>query len=181
MNIEMGQHTIPTPVPQNRPQAAPDAVPAGKGETIVQTTGKPEASVPVDETLDALMSVLPEKTEEFIGQAQDSFTQSEALSKKNELIQAWKDSYQLQQNSANGTMPQQSAGSKDFMMQQPLQPSQPGFQMPALGRQPRLGQYIRRDFEFYSEYGSWKCGRGAGVPDFTLCCAGQSGDGHAGQ
>lgn len=160
MNIEMGQHTIPTPVPQNRPQAAPDAVPAGKGETIVQTTGKPEASVPVDETLDALMSVLPEKTEEFIGQAQDSFTQSEALSKKNELIQAWKDSYQLQQNSANGTMPQQSAGSKDFMMQQPLQPSQPGFQMPALDGNLDWGNISDEILNFIQNMGAGNVGEG---------------------
>ena len=145
MNIEMGRPTVPTPVPQNRPQVSPDAA---LGETNVQATAKPETSA--DETLDALMSVLPEKGEEL----QDSFTQSEALSKKNQLIQAWKESYQLQQNNTNGTLPQQSDGSKDFMMQQFPQSILPGFQMPALGGNIDWGSISDEILNFLQNMGS---------------------------
>lgn len=133
MNIEMGRPAVPTPVPQNRPQASPDAA---LGET--QAAAKPE--IPADETLDSLMSVLPEKGEEL----QDSFTQSEALSKKNELIQAWKDSYQLLQN--NGMQ----QGSKDFIMQQPMS----GFQMPALGGNIDWGSISDEILNFLQNMGS---------------------------
>lgn len=136
MNIEMGQHTVPKPLPNqtNRPQVPTEGQIAGKptGE-IAGKPGEVAGKLPVDENLDALMSALPEQNEEFVGQPkpQDSFTKSEALSKKNELIQMWKDSYQLQQNQQNGAnaggMPQSG---KDFMMPQPLQP---GMQVPSLG------------------------------------------------
>lgn len=165
MNIEMGQHTVPKPMPtpQNRPQVPPEAELAGKGEIAgnPQIAGKLEAAQAAEENLDALMSVLPEQSEEFVGQAQDSFTQSEALSKKNELIQAWKDSYQLQQNNANGTMPQQQAASgKDFMMQQPLQPAQPGFQAPALGGNIDWGNISNEILNFLQNMGTGNVAEG---------------------
>lgn len=165
MNIEMGQHTVPKPMPtpQNRPQVSPEAELAGKGEIAgnPQIAGKLEAAQAAEENLDALMSVLPEQSEEFVGQAQDSFTQSEALSKKNELIQAWKDSYQLQQNNANGTMPQQqTTGGQDFMMQQPLQPAQPGFQAPTLGGNIDWGNISNEILSFLQNMGSGNVGEG---------------------
>lgn len=161
LNIEMGQNTVPKPIPTptNRPQVSPEGEIMGK--PTGEIAGKLEGSMPVDENLDALMSALPEQSEEFIGQPkpQDSFTQSEALSKKNELIQMWKDSYQLQQNNTqtNTTMPQTS---KEFVMQQPAQTLQPGFQTPALGGNIDWGNVSNEILNFLQNTGTGNVAEG---------------------
>lgn len=129
MNIGISKPTTPSPVPNpaNRPAQTPDAGQiTGKPTGEVNLTGKPIEGIPLDETLDTIVSVLPEQSAE-VQKPQDGFTASEALTKKNELIQIWKDSYQLQQNEQSLQNPSgfRQTG-KDFMMQ----PMTPIMQMP---------------------------------------------------
>lgn len=167
MNVEINHHTIPKPIP-NQPNRQPvpeelagkPAAGAAGSDAAAGTAGRVEGTLPLEENLESLIDVLPEQSEEAAVQPkpQDSFTQSEALIKKNELVQIWKDSYQMQQNTAQtdqAGVPQASSGKGSWM-----QSLQPGMQSPSVSPAIDWSDLSNEILSFLQNMGTGNVGEG---------------------